>query len=133
VAGVVDGKGILNIFLESERTPSRAIELGPAASVVLGGEIAPGRVPVALNPFRSNDERAPRAWKVAFVDAATGAVSSGPSGLVPAVRFSWWFSPVLPPAEAGSPASKLFLAADGALVRLDPASGKQEILLGGKR
>ncbi|MGZ6972087.1 MAG: hypothetical protein ACXVID_10520, partial [Thermoanaerobaculia bacterium] len=133
VAGVADGKGVLKIFLESERTPSRAVELGPAASVVLGGEIAPGRVAVALNPFRSNDGRSRRAWKLAFVDVATGAVSPGPDGLAPADRFSWWSSPVLPLAEAGSPASKLFLDADGALVRLDPARGKQEILLGGKR
>jgi ABC-type transport system involved in multi-copper enzyme maturation permease subunit len=133
VTGVADGKGILKIFLESERTPSRAIELGPAANVVLGGEIAPGRVAVALNPFRSNDETARKAWKLAVVDVTDGNVDSHFSGLVPADRFSWWFSPILSPADAGSPASKLFLDADGALVRLDPASGKQEILLGRKR
>jgi ABC-type transport system involved in multi-copper enzyme maturation permease subunit len=55
VADVADGKGVLKIFLESERRPSCAVELGPAASVVFGGEIAPGRIAVALNPFRSND------------------------------------------------------------------------------
>ena len=74
-----------------------------------------------------------RAWKLAFVDVATGAVSPAADGLVPADRFSWWFSPVLPPAEAGSPASRLFLDASGALVRLDPATVKQEVLLGGRR
>jgi hypothetical protein len=133
VAGVADGKGILKIFLESVRTHVRAIELGPAASVVLGGEIAAGRVAVALSPFRSNDETARKAWKLAVVDVTEGKVDSHFSGLVPADRFGWWFSPQLPPAEAGSPASKLFLDASGALVRLDPASGKQEILLGGRR
>jgi hypothetical protein len=133
VAGSADGKGVLKIFLESERTPSRAIDLGPAASVALGGEIAPGRVAVALNPFRSNDETGRNAWKLAVVDVSAEKVVSSFDGLVPADRFSWWFSPALPPAEAGSPASKLFLDASGALVRLDPATGKPEFLLGGKR
>jgi hypothetical protein len=133
VVGLTGGKGVLKIFLEGERTPSQHVELGAASSVVLGGEIAPGRVAVALNPFRSNDETARKAWKLAVVDMTEGKVDSHFSGLVPADRFSWWFSPILSPAEAGSPASKLFLDADGTLVRLDPASGKQEILLGGKR
>ena len=105
----------------------------PAATLVLGGEVEPGRVAVALNPFRSNDERSRSAWKLAFVDVVTGVVSRGPDGLVPADRFTWWFTPVLPPAESGSLASKLFLDASGALVRLDPATGKQEVLLGGRR
>jgi hypothetical protein len=133
VAGVANGKGVLKIFLEGERTPSRRVELGAAGTVVLGSEVAPGRVAVALNLFRSNDERSQRAWKLAFVDVATGAVSPGPEGLTHADRFGWWFSPQMPPAEAGSPASKLFLDAGGALVRLDPATGKQEVLLGGRR
>ena len=117
-----------------KKAPARSIELGPATSlVVLGGEIAPGRVAVALIPFRSNDESSRRAWKLAIVDVATGAVSPGPDGLTPADQFGWWYPPVMPPVEAGSPASKLFLDASGALVRLDPATMKQEILLGGKR
>ena len=102
VAGVADGKGVLKILLEAERAPSQDVELGAASTVVLGGEIAPGRVAVALNPFRSNDERSRHAWKLAFVDVATGAVSPGPDGLIPADRLGWWFSPVMLPAEAGS-------------------------------
>lgn len=130
VAGVANGKAILKIFLEGESAPALLVDLGPAASVFLGGEIAPGRVTVALNPFRSNDERSRPAWTLAFVDVATGAVSSGPDGLVPADRFSWWFSPVVSPGEAGLPSSTLFLDADGRLVRLDPATGAQTVLLG---
>ena len=130
VAGVAEGKGILKIFIEGERTPSRVVELGAARTVVLGGEVAPGHIAVSLSPFRSNDERSRRAWKLAFVDVATGAVSSGPEGLVPLDRYSWWFSPVLPPAEAGLPASTLFLDASSRLVRLDPATGAQTVLLG---
>ncbi|MFI5119748.1 MAG: hypothetical protein ACHQM4_05010 [Thermoanaerobaculia bacterium] len=133
VAGVADGRGVLKIFLEGERTPSRRVELGVASTVVLGGEIAPGRLAISLNPFRSNDERSRPTWKLGFVDVATGAVSYGPDGLDPVDRFSQWFSPVLPPAEAGLPSSKLFLDASGALVRLDPETMKQEVLLGGRR
>ncbi|MDL2716186.1 MAG: hypothetical protein PT977_00400 [Acidobacteriota bacterium] len=133
VAGVANGKAVLKIFLEGEMTesaPPRLVDMGPATSLILGGEVAAGRVAVALNPFRRNDERAQRAWKLAFVDVATGAVSSGPDGLVPADQFSWWFSPTLPPAESGSPASGLFLDASSRLVRLDPATGAQTVLLG---
>ena len=115
--------------------PSRTIDLGPAGAVALGGEIAQERVAVSLSPLLRNSS-APAshsAWKLAYVDVVTGMVSPGPDGLVPADRSSWWSSPVLPPAEAGSPASKLFLDSSGSLVRLDPATGKQEILLGGRR
>jgi hypothetical protein len=135
VAGIA-GPSARLLFFEGDRAlaaPSRTIDLGPASTAVLGGEIAPGRVAVALNPIRSIDERSRRAWKLAFVDVTAGEVTPGPDGLVPANRFGWWFSPVMPPAEPGSPASKLFLDASGALVRLDPANGKPEILLGGRR
>ncbi|HEX5856147.1 MAG TPA: hypothetical protein VFZ57_11060, partial [Thermoanaerobaculia bacterium] len=109
VAGIADGKGVLKIFLEGIEAPARPLDLGPAANVALGGEIAPGRVAVALNSFRSNDGRSQRAWKLTFVDVATGAVSPGPEGLAPADRFGWWLFSAMPPAQAGSPASKLFL------------------------
>jgi hypothetical protein len=133
VAGVANGKAVLKIFLEREKSwsaPAKIVDLGPAAGLLLGGEIAPGRVAVALNPFRGNDDRSRRAWKIAFVYVATGAVSAGPDGLVPADRFASWFSPVLPPAEADAPSSRLFLDADSRLVRLDPATSAQTVLLG---
>jgi hypothetical protein len=129
VAGIAGLRAGLLTF-ESEKAPPRALDLGPAASILLGGEIAPGRVAVALNPFQRNDAASRPAWKLAFVDVATGAVSPGPAGLVPANRFGWWFSPVMPPAEAGSPASSLFLDAEDRLVRLDPATGAKTVLLG---
>jgi hypothetical protein len=133
VAGVAGGNGVLKIFLEGERTPSQRVELGAANFAFPGGEVAPRRVAVAINTIRRNDETEREESKVAVVDLTEGKVDSHLSGLVPADRFSWWFSPVLPPAEAGLPASKLFLDASGALVRLDPATMKQEILLGGRR
>ncbi len=133
VAGIADGKGVLKIFLEGEGTPSRLMGLGAASTVILGGEIAPGREAVAFNTLRSNDETGRKAWKLAVVDLTEGRIDSNLDGLVPADRFSWWFSPVLTPAEEGSPGSKLFLDASGALVRLDPATMKQEVLLGARR
>ncbi|HVO49795.1 MAG TPA: hypothetical protein VMV60_02285, partial [Thermoanaerobaculia bacterium] len=132
VAGIA-GTQARVIFFEGEKgwaPPSRSVDLGPAGRVALGGEIAPGRVAVALLPFEENRPPSRRAWTLAFVDAATGAVSPGPEGLVPADRFGWWSDPTLPPAEAGSPASLLFLDTESRLVRLDPATGAQTVVLG---
>lgn len=132
VAGIAGAKARV-VFFEGEKgwsAPVRSLEMGPARQVVLGGEIAPGRVAVSLFPFEENLPVSARTAKLAIVDVATGAVSPGPDGLVPANRFTWWSDPVMPPAEAGSPASLLFLDASGRLVRLDPATGAKTVLLG---
>ncbi len=132
VAGIADAKARLIVF-EGEKgwgAPARTVDLGPTTRVVLGGEIAAGRVAVSLITFEENLPSSRRAAKLAFVDTATGAVSAGPDGLVPAATFGWWFNPVMTPAEAGLPASLLFLDADNRLVRLDPATGAQTVLLG---
>lgn len=131
VAGIAGASARL-VFFEGEKgiaAPAHSIDLGPAASISLGGEGAPGRVAVALNPFQRNDAASHSAWKLAFVDMPTGAVSLGPDGLVPADRFGWWVTPLLPPAKAGSPSSSLFLDAGGRLVRLDPATGERRQIL----
>jgi hypothetical protein len=116
--------------LEGERTPLLSVHLGAAANVVLGGEVAAGRVAVAVNPFKSSDPKSRAAWKLFVVDVASAKIVSSADGLVPADRFSWWFSPVVPPDEAGLPAATLFLDAGGRLVRLDPATGAQTVLIG---
>jgi hypothetical protein len=85
---------------------------------------------VSLLPFEENLPAAQRAAKLVSVDISTGAVSPLADGLVPADRFGWWNSSVLPPAEAGAPWTSLFLDADYRLVRLDPATGAQTVLLG---
>jgi hypothetical protein len=135
VAGIAGARAGI-IFFEGEKgfgfpTP-RPIDLGPAKRLVLGGEVAPGRIAVCLLPFEENFPASSRAAKIAIVDVATGAVSPGPDGLVPADRYAWWFTQILPPAGAGSPASALFLDAGGRLVRLDPATGERKVLLGRK-
>jgi hypothetical protein len=129
VAGIAGARAGLLVF-EGEKAPPRALDLGSAKRVVLGGEIAPGKVAVSLLPFEENLPASARAAKLTIVDVATGAVSPGPDGLVPADRYGWWFNTVLPPAEAGSPASLLFLDAESRLVRLDPATGAKTVLLG---
>jgi hypothetical protein len=132
VAGVADGNGVLKIFLEGEKASARSIDLGPVGAAALGGEIATDRVAVSLDPFLRNPSSpaSHSAWKLAVVDVSAGKIVSSFDGLVPADRFSWWFSPTLPPAEAESPASFLFLDADSRLVRLDPSTGTQTVLLG---
>ncbi|MGA7990061.1 MAG: hypothetical protein WCC53_01385 [Thermoanaerobaculia bacterium] len=132
IAGIT-GATARVVFFEGEKgwgAPSLSVDLGKASRVVLGGEIAAGRVVVSLLPFEDNLPASRRAARLAFVDAATGVVASGPDGLVPANRFGWWFNAVLPPAEAGSPSSTLFLDAEGRLVRFDLATGTQTVLLG---
>jgi hypothetical protein len=129
VAGIAGASARL-LFFEGEKEPARSVELGAAASVVLGGEVAPGRVAVALSPFRSNDPRSWPSWKLSIVEAASGRIISSADGLVPLDLFSWWRSPVLEPAEAGLPASTLFRDAAFRLIRLDPTTGAETVLLG---
>ncbi len=132
VAGIGEA-GARVVFFEGGEgwaAPGRTVELGPATRVALGGEIAPGRVVVSLIQFEENLPASRRIATLAVVDAASGKVVSHYEGLVPADRFSWWFTPVLPPAEAGLPSSFLFLDAEHRLVRLDPATGAQTVLLG---
>jgi hypothetical protein len=130
VAGITGGRAGL-LFFEGGQGPSRPVDLGPAGRIALGREIAPGRFAVALNASDANNLSSGRGWKLASVDVALGAVASLADGLVPAtVWASWWGSAVLPPAEAGTPASALFLDADFRLVRLDPATGARTVILG---
>jgi ABC-type transport system involved in multi-copper enzyme maturation permease subunit len=132
VAGIAGAQARL-LFFEGDRAwgpPTRSVELGRSKRVVLGREIAPGKVALSLLPFEEDLPASARGAKLVIVDAATGAVAHGPDGLVPVDRFGWWWNPVLPPAEAGTPASSLFLDAEQRLVRLDPATGAQTVLLG---
>jgi len=131
VAGIAGASARL-VFFEGEKgwsAPARLVELGPAKRVVLGGEIAPGYVVLSLLPFEENLPASRRAAALAVVDVSRGLVSPGPDGLVPADRYSWWLSPVLPPAEAGLASATLFLDAGGHLVRFDPATGQPRQLL----
>lgn len=130
VAGIAGPRAGLLIF-EGKKAPPRALDLGPVGRIALGGEIAPGRVAVALNAKDSSNFATGLGWKVVSADAGSGAVAPLADGLIPASVFQgWWLTPVLPPAEAGSPASSLFLDADDRLVRLDPATGAKTVLLG---
>jgi hypothetical protein len=131
VAGIAGASARL-LFFEGQEgwgAPSRLVESGPAKRVVLGGGIAPGQVALSLLPFEEDLPASRRAAILAFVDVSTGLVSPGPDGLVPADRFSWWLSPVLPPVEAGLASSTFFFDAGGHLVRLDAATGERKQIL----
>jgi ABC-type transport system involved in multi-copper enzyme maturation permease subunit/catechol 2,3-dioxygenase-like lactoylglutathione lyase family enzyme len=134
VAGIAEATAQMKILVEGQEgqppNRGRTIDLGPAKRVVLGGEIAPGSVAVSLLPFEESLPASRRIAKLVIVDVATGVVTLGPDGLIPADRFSWWFSPVLPPGEAGLPYAALFLDGSDRLVRLDPTTGAQTVLLG---
>lgn len=130
VAGIGEASARV-LFFEGDKTLARTIDLGPAARVALGREITPGHVVVARNSIDKTNEAMRRSWKTFSVDAATGVVAPLGDGLVPLSSYFWWSGTAsMPPAEAGSPASTLFLNASGALVRLDPATGAQTVLLG---
>lgn len=128
VAGIGEASARV-LFFEGERASARTIDLGPAARVVLGREITPRRIVVAVNSSDKNDDSMRRGWKTFTVDAASGAVFPFGEGLVP-LSFWWSGTAVMSPPEAGSPSSQLFLDADSRLVRLDPATGAQTVLLG---
>jgi hypothetical protein len=130
VAGIGEGSARV-LFFEGDRTLARTLGLGPAARVVLGREITPHRIVVAVNSSDKNDDAMRRSWKTISVDAATGVVVPLGDGLVPANSSFWWSgTAVMPTPEAGSPSSRLFFDTDSRLVRLDPATGAQTVLLG---
>lgn len=97
----------------------RRIDLGQARSVLLGSELAPGRLLIGLR------HEAPERTDYFLIDLETGAVVPEP-GLLPV-------TPVSEEAqrpEAGSLGTRLFFDQGGTLVRLDPDTGTRTPLLG---
>jgi len=87
----------------------------------MGGEASPGQLVVS-----TGDEGDPTAFLIALDD---GTVRQLGQHLRPVSRWSWFYGPansVLPP---GTPAARLFQD-DGSLIRVDPATGRRELLLG---
>ena len=128
VAGIGEGSARV-LFFKGENAAPFPVNLGPAARATLGREISPRRVIVALNSSDKNDDAMRRGWKIVAVDSSSGAVFTLGDGLAP-LSFWWSANALLPPPEVGSPSSRLFLDADGRLVRLDPATGARTVLLG---
>ena len=132
VAGIAGARGML-VFFEGEegrREPSRSVDLGPAKRVVLGGEIAPGRVAVALLPFEENLTTSHLASKLSLVDAVSGKVVFHADGLVPADQFGLVVLPRSPSRRGRCAVDVTVPRRRDRLVRLDPATGKRTVLLG---
>jgi hypothetical protein len=103
-------------------TSQRTIPLPPGRWSVLGGEVTPGRVVVAVSDGS--------VYTSHLVDVDRGTVRKLADGLSPAARLNGNLSYDAPPA-LGSDATKLFVASDGRLLRLDPDTGARTPLLGG--
>lgn len=88
----------------------------PGIHVRFGGQPAPGLLAVATAPDRS----VTGGWRSDLLDLETGALRPVGEGLYP----QGW--PALPPGSVGT---KLFARRNGGLVRIDPATGRQTIIL----
>jgi hypothetical protein len=128
VAGIGEGSARV-LFFKGENAAPFPVNLGPAARAVLGREISPGRVIVALNSSDKNDDAMRRSWKIVAVDSSSAAVLPSGDGLAP-LNLWWSANALFPTPEAGSPSSRLFLDAESRLVRLDPATSARTVLLG---
>ena len=96
--------------------------LPPGRVLLLGGEVAPGQVVVAASEGS--------AYSSHLVDVDSGTVRKLADGLYPAVRLNGNFPYEAAPA-VGSEATKLFIGSGGRVVRLDPETGAQTLLLAG--
>jgi len=103
-------------------TSQRTIPLPPGRWSVLGGEVTPGRVVVAVSDGS--------VYTSHLVDVDRGTVRKLADGLSPAARLNGNLSYDAPPA-LGSDATKLFIGANDSVVRLDPDTGARTTLLGG--
>ncbi len=98
--------------------------LGDIGEVVFGSEPAPGELFVGTGP-------AVKEWyrhlSLVSVECATGSSRLVAAGLAP-LSGTWWPSGQVLPT---GPAAFLALAPDGSLVRVDPATGRETVLIQG--
>jgi hypothetical protein len=122
VAGSVGGVASLHVFAPDGRE-ERTIPLGSWSAVWSSGEAAPGQLVVVMGQPK-------QVGYVALVDVNAGTVRPLAKGLRPAE--SWWLpTPGSLAARApGGSAAWLFVAREGALVRLDLVTGTQRLLFG---
>lgn len=118
---------------DSGGTPMAIVELPETDEygVLLGAEVSPGRFVVGLTPVANADDEP----LVYLVDANSGDARVVAEGLRPVstLRNDLWIWRQMP-AMPNSPASRLFVNVERTrLVRLDPATGKSQVVLGGGR
>jgi hypothetical protein len=104
----------------------RVIPLPQGRFVALGGEVAPGKIVVAVWDGST--------YFTHLVDIGAGSVRKIADGLFPVARLSGLASDEVGAGpEVGSEATKLFLRSGAELVRLDPLTGDQRVILGASR
>jgi len=118
-----DAAAVIRVFDRGGR-PEREVPLH-SRRIVLGGELAPGRLIAA-----SGDE-GPERWRTFVVDVDGGTVRPVGDGLVPTALLGASYAPNAFP-EAGSEATRLFLREGRELVSLDPGTGRLRVVLRGR-
>ena len=112
-----------------------SLPLPGADAVAVGGEPAPGRLWVATKldaPGAAGVVAGGRAWKLAVVDLAAGSVREVATGIWSP---NYWPGFSVPPSvqpAPGAPGTRLLVAADLSLVRVDPESGQVTKVVGGE-
>jgi hypothetical protein len=110
----------LRIYLPSG-DEEESIPLPSARPIVLGGEVAAGRLVLGVGEERDG-------WSN-LVDVDSRVVGTIANRLRPAARLaSFWQINIAP--EVGSDATKLFYAPDRSLIHLDPTTGERRVILG---
>ncbi len=88
----------------------------------MGGETSPGKIAVATGGI--GDQTA------FLISLDEGKVRQLGQHLQPVSRWAWFYGPINSVSPPGAPASTMFQSDDGSLVRVDPDTGKQTVLLG---
>jgi len=119
-----NGIGRVHLFSKEGR-PERVFEVGRAGQVRLGGQPAKGRITLAIGPN-------PEVWGASdayLLNLESGALEKLGNHLFPVASGMRWR---VPQPDPGSEVTRLFSREDGALVRLDPATGRLENLFPGR-
>jgi hypothetical protein len=124
VAEVIDGRAQLAIFSPAG-VLERTIELGPGATVRLGGQPGLGSLVVATSPEDRLLDR--KTLTVFLVDLESGTIRPVASQLSP-LTYLWWYMGHLP--VPGSVATRLFITVDDQLLYLNPATGERRVIAG---
>jgi hypothetical protein len=110
------------LVFRPDGSPERIIPLPLSRFVTLGGEVEPNRIVVALGDGGT--------YASHLVAIDSGDVRPLAEDLYPAARLSGFAYEVNAAPQVGSEATRLFTRASRELVRLDPATGAQTLLLG---
>lgn len=110
----------LRVFL-ADGTEQRTLPLEAPGYFVLGGEVSPGKLVVAVGEAPSYS-----AW---LVDVDGGSLRKLADGLWPAARLAGFSYEINAGPTAGSEATKLFVQESRTLVHLNPASGERRVIL----